>query len=61
MVIDILALLCICILATLAWWVLDRLCHVPVLKNVLQVVIVVVAVLLVLQSLGVWGASVVAR
>jgi small-conductance mechanosensitive channel len=42
----------ICIIAGLAYWANDQLNRVPVLNNVIKVVIIVVAILLVLQSLG---------
>jgi len=50
--INIIQLVVIVVLAGLAWWVNEQLNPVPVLKNVVSVVIVVVAILLVLQSLG---------
>jgi hypothetical protein len=45
----------ICVLAGLAYWANGKLNTVPLLKNVLDVLIVVVAVLLLLQSLGLGG------
>jgi hypothetical protein len=51
--INILQLIVICIIAGLCWWANETLNTVPVLKKVIQVLIVVVAVLLVLNSLGV--------
>jgi hypothetical protein len=44
-------------LSILAWWVNETLNTIPVLKKVIQVVIVVIAILLVLQSLGLIGDS----
>lgn len=57
MEINIIAIFVICILAGLAWYVNDNLNNVPILKKVIQVVIVVVAVLLLLQSLGLISGS----
>lgn len=50
--INILAIVVIIILACLAWWANEKLNTVPVLKTVVQVIIVVVSVLLLLQNLG---------
>lgn len=55
--IDIWDIVVICILAGLSWWVNEKLNQIPILKTVLQVIIVVVAVLLLLQSLGLGGNS----
>jgi phosphoglycerol transferase MdoB-like AlkP superfamily enzyme len=44
-------------LAGLAWWVNEMLDKVPVLNTVIKVLIVVVAILLVLQSLGLIGGG----
>lgn len=55
MEINIIAIVVICILAWLAYWSNEQLNNVPVLKNVVRVIIVVVAVLLLLQSLGLIG------
>lgn len=52
MEINILSIIVICILAWLAYWANEQLNNVPVLKNVVRVIIVVVAVLLLLQNLG---------
>jgi Na+/H+-dicarboxylate symporter len=54
--INIIQIVLICILSGLAWWVNEKLNTVPILKTVIQVLIVVVAVLLLLQSLGVLGS-----
>ncbi len=53
MEINIIQIIVIIILAGLAYWANDKLNMVPVLKTVVQVLIVVVAVLLLLQSVGV--------
>jgi predicted PurR-regulated permease PerM len=50
--VNILQLVVICAIAWLCWWVNDMLNKVPILNTVIKVIIVVVAVLLVLQSLG---------
>jgi len=50
--INLIALFVICVLAGLAWWVNEKLNTVPLLKTVVQVLIVVVAILLLLQNLG---------
>lgn len=50
--VNIMEILVICVIAGLAWWANAKLNTVPVLSNVVQVVIVVVAVLLLLNSLG---------
>lgn len=57
MTIDIITILVICIIAGLAWYVNAALNTVPVLNKVVQVIIVVAAVLLLLQSLGLIGSS----
>jgi hypothetical protein len=57
MTIHILELALIIGLSILAWWVNDKLNNIPVLKNVIQVLIVVVAILLVLQSIGAIGGG----
>ena len=53
--INIFQIIVIVILAGLAYWANGKLNTVPVLKTVLDVVIVVVAILLLLQSLGLMG------
>lgn len=53
--INIVSIFVIVILASLAFYVNDKLNTVPVLKTVIQVVIVVVAVLLILQNMGLIG------
>lgn len=55
--IDIIRILVICVVAGLCWWANNKLNTVPVLRKVVQVIIVVVAVLLVLQSLGVMSST----
>ena len=55
MTINVINIVVICVLAGLAWWVNDKLNTIPVLKTVVQVLVVVVAVLLLLQSLGLSG------
>lgn len=51
--IDIIQIIVICIFAGLAYWANDQLNKVPTLRTIVQVLIVVVAVLLLLQSLGI--------
>lgn len=53
--INIIQLVVICIIAGLAWFANDKLNNIPTLKGIIQVLIVVVAVLLILQSLGIMG------
>lgn len=53
--IDIWYLIGVIVLAGLAYWVNEKLNMVPFLKNLIQVIIVVVAVILVLQSTGIMG------
>jgi hypothetical protein len=55
--INIIQLIVICVIAGLCWWANETLNSVPILKKVVQVIIMVAAVLLVLQSLGVMGSS----
>ena len=55
--INIIQLVVIVVIAGLCWWVNEKLNNVPMLKTVIQVVIVVVAILLVLQSLGIMHGS----
>jgi len=55
--INVIQIVVICILAGLAYWANDKLNNVPLLKTVIQVIIVVVAVLMVMQSLGVINAG----
>lgn len=55
MEINVLAILVIVVLSVLAWWVNDKLNTVPILKTIIQVVIVVCAVILLLQNLGLMG------
>ena len=57
MTINILGLIVIIILCGLAWYANNALNQVPVLKNVVSVIIVVVGVLLILQSVGLIGTS----
>jgi hypothetical protein len=56
--IDIIRLIVIIVIAGLCWFANSKLNPVPVLKTVVDVIIVVVAVLLVLQSLGIMGSSI---
>ena len=53
MEVNVIQLIVICVLAGLAYWANDKLNNVPLLKTIVQVVIVVVAVLMLMQSLGV--------
>lgn len=55
MEINIIQLVVIIVLAGLAYWANGKLNTVPVLKSVVDVLIVVIAILLLLQSLGVMG------
>ena len=57
MTINIIGVIVICIIAALAWWANEKLNTVPVLKIILQVVIVVLAVLFLLQSFGVMNSN----
>ena len=57
MVINIVSLLVILILSGLAYWVNEQLNTIPVLKTVVRVIIVVVAVLLVLQSMALMNTN----
>jgi hypothetical protein len=59
--VNIMQILVICIVAGLCWYVNSTLNPVPVLKKVVGVVIVVVAVLLLLQSLGIMHSNVSVR
>ncbi len=59
--INIMAILVICVIAGLCWWVNQQLNTVPVLNKVVSVVIVVVAVLLLLQSMGLIGTNTTVR
>lgn len=54
--INVMGIIVVCILAGLAWWVNEALNTIPVLKKVIQVIIVVVAVLLVMQNCGLLGS-----
>ena len=58
MQVNVIELVVICIFAGLAYWVNDKLNNVPMLKTVIQVIIVVVAVFLIMQSLGVINSHV---
>lgn len=53
--IDIIRIIVIIVIAGLCWFANEKLNNIPVLKTVIQVIIVVVAVLLLLQSLGIMG------
>lgn len=55
--INVTAILVICVLAGLAWYVNATLNTVPVLNKVVSVIIVVAAVLLLLQSMGLIGSN----
>lgn len=57
MEINVISILVICVLAALAWYVNATLNTVPVLNKVVSVIIVVVAVLLLLQSMGLTGGT----
>ena len=52
MEINLLEILVIIILSVLAYWVNEKLNSIPILKTIIQVIIVIVAVLLLLQSLN---------
>ena len=55
--INVMQLIVIIVLCGLAWWANNQLNNIPVLKNVVNVLIVVVGVLLVLRSLGVMDSN----
>lgn len=55
MEINVITILVICVLASLAYWVNESLNNVPMLKTIVRVIIVVVAVLLLMQSMGILG------
>lgn len=57
MEINILEIIVIVVLAGLAWYCNNALNNVPVLKNVLNVIIVVVSVLMLLTSVGLLGSN----
>lgn len=57
MTINVIQLVVICVLAGLAYYANNALNGVPVLRNVMNVLIICVGVLLVLQSLGVLGGG----
>jgi len=61
MEVNVIQLVVICVLAGLAYWANDKLNNVPMLKTIIQVIIVVVAVLLILQSLGIMNGHVSVR
>lgn len=54
--IDIMQVIGIIIIAGLVYWTNDKLNNVPTLKKIVQVLIVVVAVVLLLQSIGIIGS-----
>lgn len=55
--INIISILVICVIAGLCYWVNQTLNTTPILNKVVSVIIVVVAVLLVLQSMGLVGTN----
>jgi hypothetical protein len=55
--INLIQIIVIIILAGLAWWANEMLNKIPVLKTVVSVIIVVVAVLCLLDSLGIYHSS----
>jgi hypothetical protein len=55
--INIIQIILIIVLSGLAWYANDKLNNVPTLKPIVQVLIVVVAVLCLLSSLGIWHNS----
>lgn len=57
MEINVLTILVIIVLAGLAYYANSKLNSIPMLKNVIDVLIVVVAVLLLLQSMGLIGGQ----
>jgi hypothetical protein len=57
MQINLIAILVIVILAGLCYYANNALNNVPVLKNVINVIIVVVSVLMILQSTGLLGST----
>ena len=56
--VNIIQIIVIVVIAGLAWYVNETLNSVPVLKKVISVIIVVVAVLCLLQSLGVMNSGI---
>ena len=54
MTIDVIGLLVIIVLAGLAWYANEQLNKIPTLKQIIAVLIIIVAVLLVLDSLGLY-------
>jgi ethanolamine transporter EutH len=56
--INIIQLVVILVIAGLCWWVNEMLNHIAVLNTVIKVIIVVAAVLLILQSLGLMHSNV---
>lgn len=61
MTIDVVRVVLIVVLASLAWWANEKLNRVPVARTVVSVLIVVVAVLLLLQAFGLIGGSITVR
>lgn len=59
--IDIVRIFLIVVFASLAWWANLQLNKVPTLNNIVGVLIVVIAVVLLLQSLGIMGHSTTVR
>lgn len=57
MTINIVSIIVIIIIAGLCYWVNETANMVPVLKTVVKVLIVIIAVLLLLQSMGLIGGS----
>lgn len=55
--INLVGIILIVVIAGLAWWVNAKLNPVPVLKTVIDVLIVVISVLMLLQSAGIMGGS----
>jgi hypothetical protein len=55
--INIVSIIVIIVIAGLCWWANQKLNTVPVLKNVVDVIIVVVAVLCLLSATGIWNGG----
>lgn len=57
MEINLIQIVVIIVIAGLCWYVNEALNRVPTLKQVVSVLIVVISVLMLLQSLGIFGTS----
>lgn len=57
MTVNIVGIIVLIVLASLAWWANEQLNNVPGLKPLVKVIIVVVSILLLLQQSGLIGSS----